>query len=202
MRAYGPAVVVTLALAGCPAAQKLPDKVPTAPVLPVLAGTYAEESCRKITNADGTDSFVKQSWIITPSTWSRDVVVYGDDQCTTKQATIHADGPYNVTGPSKSVPGAFDVDRAFSHRVVTAHVDGYIAVLQSYGCGKAPYAVNEPQDVLAGGCKDLGLMPCDKEHDIVKLDKDTIAFGKRPADNDICTPDKRPTELETPLKKQ
>jgi hypothetical protein len=190
-------VVAAIALAGCPAAQKIPDKVPAAPKLPAIAGKFQNDGCLTQPNPDGTDSYLRVTYDVTPSTWSSDTVIYGDEKCTAKEGTIHQDGPYTLTAPSAKVPGAFDVEMSLAHRLVTPHVDGFVALLQSAGCGKAPYAVNEPQDLLQSGCKDLGLAPCQKSFDIVKIDgaAAAITFGKRPADNDTCAADKRPAEL-------
>lgn len=191
-----------LALLGtlaCPGAQKLKDKLPEAPAKPVLAGKFANEGCLAMPAADGTTNYTTLAFELSAATWALDAVMYGDETCSAKQGTIHVEGPYTIGNPALAVPGAFEVDFGFSKRTVTPHVDGFIALLQSLSCGKAPYAVNEPQDVLEAGCKDLGFLPaatCAKDHDLVKVEGDgSLHFGKRPADNDMCTADKRPQEL-------
>ena len=187
---------VVVLFVGCPGAQKKDEKpVVTAPS---IVGRFAHEGCVTQENADGTQSWAKHNAELTPTTWAADIVIYGDEGCATKYATVHLEGPYTIGAPSTKVAGAFDVDFGFTKRTVTPHVPGFVALLQSYSCGKAPYAVNESQDILDSGCKDLGYQPlaaCPKDHDIVKVDGDVITFGKRPPDNNLCTPDKRPAEL-------
>lgn len=191
--------MLALGISGCPGAQTVKDKLPDAAAKPVLVGKFANDGCLASPNADGTTNYMTLAFDITPSTWAIDVVMYGDEACSAKQGTIRMEGPYTIGNPSVSVPGAFEGDFGFTKRTVTPHVDGFIALLQSLSCGKAPYAVNEPQDILASGCKDLGFLPaatCSKDHDLVKLEGDgSLRFGKRPVDNDMCTPEKRPTEL-------
>jgi hypothetical protein len=57
-----------------------------------------------------------------------------------------------------------------------------------------------PTDTLTTGCPALGQYPvadCSQDYAIAKLENggDVLRFGTRPADNNMCTPDKRPTEL-------
>jgi hypothetical protein len=187
---------LVLLCAACPGAQRVADAPPASP--PSLVGRFVHEGCVPRENADGTQSWLKLAGELSPQTWALDIVVFGDDACTTKYATMHIGGPYRIGAPSAAVPGGFEGDFVFAERTITPHVPGFVALLQSYSCGKAPYAVNEPQDVLERGCPELGFLPlaeCKQDYDIVKLDGDTLTFGKRPADNNLCTPDKRPTEL-------
>jgi hypothetical protein len=56
-------------------------------------------------------------------------------------------------------------------------------------------AVGKPAD-LAAGCAGLGQYPlssCDRDYDLVSIDGDTLRFGERPADNNMCSEEKRPT---------
>jgi hypothetical protein len=198
-----PALVLgsVVSLAACPGAQKVTDKLPDAPTKPVIHGKFANEGCLSSPNADGTTSYLTLTFDVNPSSWAGDVIMYGEETCTTKQGTIHMEGPYTIGNPSTVVPGAFEMDATFGKRTVTPHVDGYIALMQSLSCGKAPYAVNEAQDIGDAGCKDMGfrsIKECPRDHDLVKLEGDgSLRFGKRPADNDMCSPDKRPTEMST-----
>jgi len=53
-------------------------------------------------------------------------------------------------------------------------------------------------DVYAAGCPALSSYPratCSADYDVVKVDAAALQFGKRPADNDMCTAEKRPTAL-------
>jgi len=187
-----------VALSGCPSSttQVKPD-VPAAPSL--APGKYAHEGCVTHENADGTTSWVQTTYEITATGWKSDTIVYGDEQCATKNATVHTEGTIGALAPSATITGALDATMNVTMRMLTPHVPGYIALMQSYSCGKAPYAVNEAQDILTGGCKDLGFHPlssCGADHDVVKIEADgALIFGKRPADNDLCTAEKRPKEL-------
>jgi hypothetical protein len=56
--------------------------------------------------------------------------------------------------------------------------------------------VGETQDVSRTGA--LGFMPVSKypkEYDLLKRDGDNLLLGKRPSDNNMGSPEKRPREL-------
>ena len=40
---------------------------------------------------------------------------------------------------------------------------------------------------------------CGLDHDLMAMDAAGLYFGQRPADNDMCTPDRRPTALLMPV---
>lgn len=61
-----------------------------------------------------------------------------------------------------------------------------------------PCGLDDPQSVAEEGCAAFGQYPvdaCPADYDLVARDGDTLYFGQRPADNDMCTPERRPTEL-------
>lgn len=190
-------VVVIAAVAACPGDQKRPDPQTIAPAPPALAGGWAS-ACFAVQNADGTDGFAKMEFDIQPATWALDFSFYGDDACASRLGTVHVDGPYALEGPSTVLPGAFDARFDFATRTVTPHVDGFIAFLQSMSCGKAPYGVGKTQDILDAGCPAMGFQPkasCASDYDVVFVNGSTLQFGQRPADNNMCSPDKRPKAL-------
>jgi hypothetical protein len=139
----------------------------------------------------------KLTFDIGASTWKLDYVTYGDDACSTPFATVHIEGPYELGGASPTVAGATLGRFAFSKKTVTAHVaaaSGFLAGPQ--GCGAGSFPENVAVDIGGAGCAGLGQRPlaqCGQDYDVVSLEGDSLTFGARPADNDLCTEDKRPT---------
>lgn len=190
-------VVVAVAVSACPGDSKRPDPhvIPLAP--PPIAGGWSS-ACFAVQNADGTDGFAKTEFDIQPSTWALDLSFYGDDACASRLGTVHVDGPWVIERPSTILPGAFEARFDFATRTVTPHVDGFIAFLQSMSCGKPPYAKGATQDILAAGCPAMGFQPqpsCASDFDVVFVNGSSLQFGQRPADNNLCTADKRPKAL-------
>ncbi|MDP2341572.1 MAG: hypothetical protein Q8O67_11475 [Deltaproteobacteria bacterium] len=195
--------VALAALAGCPGGQTKPDDKGLAHATPPIVGGWSS-ACFPLSYEDGTEGFAQLVFDMTPTAWALDYTMFDDAACTSRLGTIHVDGPWVVERPSATLPGAFEARFDFGTRTVTPHVDGFIAFLQSMACGKSPYAVGAAQDILASGCPTLGFQPtatCRSDYDLVFVNGGTLQFGARPKDNNMCTPDKRPTALGAPLAK-
>jgi hypothetical protein len=130
--------------------------------------------------------------------WALDYRVYGDPGCRAPLFVVRIEGPYELTGPSAAVPGAYEGRFGFTKKTITPLAASAVDFLQSAnGCGGEGWAENVATDV-AGGCPNLGQYPladCGADYDLVERRGDELRFGNRPADNDMCTPDERPTAL-------
>lgn len=108
-------------------------------------------------------------------------------------------GPYEVGPAVHPIPGAFEGDfhEAFKKvRLLTDDAE-LIAALGLAECGLVP---GEMVDISATGCANWkSVAECGTDHDLFAMDAEGVYFGVRPADNDMCTPDRRPAALLTPV---
>ncbi|HEU4539007.1 MAG TPA: hypothetical protein VFS00_33030 [Polyangiaceae bacterium] len=139
------------------------------------------------------------SFDIGPSDWSLDYDVYGDAACSSPFFTVRIEGPYELTGPSSAAAGAYEGRFGFATKVIVPRSQAAVDFLGSpQGCGGGEWAVGQATDVLASGCAALGQYPastCPADYDLVARQGDELRFGARPADNDMCSPAKRPAAL-------
>jgi hypothetical protein len=164
----------------------------TAPAALDLAGRWLSECVDQ-----GNGTFARLDFDLTESDWALEYVVHGDAACSAALATVHIAGGYAVERPSAAVAGAHEARFGFGDKTITAHVDAIAEQLTSAGCGADAWQLGVAQSV-ADGCAAFGQHPiadCPADYDVVKRDGDQLNFGKRPADNDMCTAAKRPTEL-------
>lgn len=136
------------------------------------------------------------SFDLTESAWTLDYAAFADATCATPNLTVRIEGPYSLGAVSTTVPEAREGSFGFGRKTVTPHNEGAAGFLPQ-ACGGGTFAVGKATDITAG-CAGLGAYPpaeCPTDHDIVALVGDTLRFGARPADNDMCTPAKRPTAL-------
>lgn len=165
-------------------------------VAPDISGAWVSP-CIASPQEDGSVQHFDLTFDIGATDWSVDYVVYGDDACAQPFFTVHIDGPYELTAPSTSVSGAWEGTFSFDEKTVTAanaSAQGFLESLPS--CGTGSFPVDSASDVLTAGCPSLGVYPgssCPADFDLVLRDATTLRFGNRPADNDMCTPAKRPT---------
>ncbi len=171
------------------------DRDPAA--TPDLSGDYLSP-CTPSPQADGTTNYFNLDFSLTQATWTVDYTVHADQACATKLLTVRIEGPYTISAPSQSVPGAYEARFDFSRKAMTPHVQQLADTLNSIpGCGEGGWQVGASGSVAAG-CAPFGQYPladCSADHDLVRLTDAGIEFGARPADNNMCSPDKRPTKL-------
>jgi hypothetical protein len=138
---------------------------------------------------------------LTETTWNLAYEAFADAACATPSLTVQIAGGYELGEASAAVAGAREGRFDFATKTVTPHNAG-VADFLTQACGRAGFAAGAAADIT-GGCAGLGAYPvaeCPSDHDIVQLDADgALHFGARPQDNNMCTPDKRPTALGVPL---
>lgn len=165
---------------------------------PDISGRWLS-ACMPSPQADGSTQSIRLDFALTQSDWTLDYVTHGDDACTVPVVTVAIAGPYTLEQESAEVEGAWEARFGFTSKTIRPEVDGLRDYLNSLeGCGSAEFVTGEAQDVYASGCPAFGQYPrssCEADFDLVKLDGDALYFGARPADNDMCTPEKRPTTI-------
>lgn len=159
----------------------------------MLAGHWTSAACETA----GQNHF-KRDFTMTDATWSLAFELYADDQCTQKIAVVDIGGGYSIGAASQTVAGANDAEFDFGTRTVTPLAQPFADFLGQSKCGNGTWTVGGKQDILAAGCAPIGAYPlamCKADFDVVKVDGTRLYFGNRPADNDMCTADKRPKAL-------
>ncbi len=157
-----------------------------------LVGTWESPSCESI----GGNNFIQRHFTLTENTWTLNLNAFGDAQCQVKLFTARIQGPYTLVQNSAAVPGATEGNFGFGELYMTPHVQGLADAFQNAKCGTGTWKVGEEQRTTETGC--LFFRPtsaCGTDHDLVKVEGNQLFFGQRPADNDMCSPEKRPTAL-------
>ena len=161
---------------------------------PSLAGTW-ESDCIA---ASPTQVF-RVHFELDASTWKLDYVAFGDTACTAPFLTAHIEGPYDLIEPSRIVANAWDARFAFAKKTLLPHDANAAGFLASEaGCNRPGFVAGVATDVLDAGCAGLGLQPlasCPAELDLAARDGDVLRLGERPADGNLCTPERRPRAL-------
>lgn len=162
-----------------------------------LPGDYRSD-CLAAPTADGGTQYTRLDFAIAEATWAVDYTVHGDAACTSPLVTVHIEGPYELGAPVAGMEGVIEARFGFTEKKITPHVEALAGALASMGCGSGTWTAGEGQNVLETGCAGFGQYPrsrCEADFDLVKVTPEGVQFGARPADNDMCTPAKRPTAL-------
>jgi hypothetical protein len=162
-----------------------------------LSGRWDSPTCEALPNGDGTNSYIQRHFQLTEADWTLNMTAFGDAQCQVKLFSARVRGPYTLVQDSQKVEGATEGDFRFNERFMTAHVQDLAGAFNASKCGAGDWTVGVEQAVPNACLFFQPLASCGADHDVVKVDGDKLFFGQRPADNDMCSPDKRPQALGT-----
>ncbi|MFY8030782.1 MAG: hypothetical protein ACOVO5_03020 [Devosia sp.] len=174
------------ALAAGPAIAAEPDRV----ALETLRGTYVSQ---KAENWYG--GFGHREFVFADGTWSLTFTHALDPEMTQRTFQFRTGGAYKVLDPVPAVDGAFHTVFSEDWKHVTLLTD-QPEVIAGMGMAECGLSYNLETDISQSGCAAWRpVAVCGEDHDLFALSAEDLHFGVRPADNDMCTPDKLPTEL-------
>ncbi len=144
----------------------------------------------------GRGTFGTREFTFKDGQWSLRFELALDPGMTQKVFGFSTKGTYEVQKASSAVPGAFETLFREDQKTVTLLTkDPKLAA--AFGLAACALVPGTPTDISATGCaiwKPVSV--CGEDHDLLAQDEaGGLYFGVRPDDNDMCTPDKRPTRL-------
>lgn len=161
-----------------------------------LQGAWTSAVCESMPNPDGSKTYFQRKFTLTETDWTMHFNAFGDPGCSMKLFTARVEGPYTLRQDSATVGGATEADFGFGRHYMTAYVQPIADWFQGAGCGGQPWKLGEEQETSKTGCVFFKpVAACGTDHDVVKVEGRQLFFGQRPADNDMCTPAKRPQAL-------
>lgn len=153
-------------------------------------GTYRSAAPEPWYGGFGTREFV-----FADGEWQLTFLHALDPAMTMRTFQFRTGGPFEIVGSSDAVEGAFDgtFNEAWKHVTLLTEIPDVIAGMGMADCGLTP---NLETDISETGCAAWRpVSVCGQDHDLIAMTEGGVQFGVRPADNDMCTADKRPTAL-------
>lgn len=164
-----------------------------------LNGTYKD---RKAVDW-GRGTYGAREFTFNKGKWTLSFVLSLDPEMKNQVFIFRTEGEYKVLEPSATVPDAYNTLFIEKKKFVTLKTaDTKLA--QAFGLSSCGLIQNREKDISQTGCSLWkSVKECNEDHDLLSLDKDgKLYFGLRPQDNDMCSADKRPTQLYIPVEKQ
>jgi len=181
--------VVVLIVAGCVA----PAVGAAAP--PDIRGFWEHDAC-VVQEREGRRTGSRSAFAFFDREWGLVFTQYADEDCRVRVSTAVMRGTYESTGPSTSVPGAYETTFRFSYRGLVVFDEVLLATVRA-SCEPGSWKLEEEREVTARGCLWLeSLEACAQEYDLVAVDGRSLRLGERPlAGRNLCAPERRPTRV-------
>jgi kynurenine formamidase len=164
------------------------------PILGRLDGRWRSTTPEPIIRPDGQVVYLRRTLSIDGRKWSMAFTFSADANGTRPLFWGRNSGAVSI-GDYRALDQTYEALFAFDRRRLTPHTPKTAEALTAAGCGAAAWAVGVEQDVTETGCPPFrvrALASCAGEYDVVRLTKRGLWLGARPADGDLCTPDRRP----------
>ncbi|MEM9987765.1 MAG: hypothetical protein AAF804_21965, partial [Bacteroidota bacterium] len=162
-----------------------------------LSGTYADVEPFPYDGAWASREFQFQD-----GKWSLVFTMGLDPKLENQAFRFRMFGRYEVQNPSSVVAGAFET-LFWEDKILVTILTEDEAIVADFGLADCALGYQTETDISATGCAFWApLTECNQDHDLVRMDKvGRLYFGERPDDNNMCTPDRRPTKLTLPVSK-
>lgn len=173
------------------------DNPQTKSALENLSGTYSDPAPYAYGKAWG-----KRVFTFSKGRWTLLFTLGLDPDLKAQVFTFRTEGTYKVLDPSAVVKDAYNAVFYEEHKWLTLKT-GDPGLIQAFGFSACNLVKDVETDVSPTGCSAWkSVSDCPGDYDLLALDKSgKLYFGERPADNDMCTPEKRPTKLTPPVVK-
>jgi hypothetical protein len=173
----------------CTSAASAQDFLPRADVLAVN-GTFRSAAPEPWYGGFGTREFT-----FADGQWQLTFTHALDPAMTMRTFQFRTGGPFRIGEASEAVAGAFDGVFHEDWKHVTLLTDNP-EIIAGMGMADCSLTYNLEADISETGCAAWRpVAVCGEDHDLFAMDATGVYFGVRPADNDMCTPDRRPTAL-------
>lgn len=185
---FATAALATAALA-CATVASAQEFLPRANV-DAVTGTYRSAAPEAWYGGYGTREFT-----FADGHWQLIFTHALDQGMTMRTFQFRTGGPFEIGQGSDVVKGAFHgvFHEDWKHVTLLTENPEIVGAMGMADCG---LTYNLEADISATGCAAWRpVESCGQDHDLFAMDANGVYFGVRPADNDMCTPDKTPTAL-------
>lgn len=156
-----------------------------------LSGTYVDPAPYNYGKAWG-----KRVFTFDKGKWTLLFTLGLDPELKMQVFTFRTAGTYKVLDKSKAVDNTYNAVFYEDKKWVTLKTDD-ANLIQAFGFAACNLTKDVEKDISITGCSAWqSVADCPGDYDLLSLDKDgKLYFGERPADNNMCSPEKRPTKL-------
>lgn len=162
-----------------------------------LSGTYQD----LVPYAYG-DAFGQRTFTFDQGTWTLEFTLGLDPNLNNQVFQFRTFGSYKIIESSSIITHAFNAEFGEDKKFLTLKTDDP-QLIEAFGFSSCELIPFVEKDISADGCALWKTVEeCPIDYDLLAMDeKGLLYFGVRPPDNDMCSADKRPTQLTPPVTK-
>lgn len=150
----------------------------------------------------GSAGFRTREFNFTKDHWQIEVVFYVDRELSKPLFSFIGEGRYTLAGNSITLSEATNAEFYFDKKNLTLLTND-AATISRFNFNPCNLTKGVTKDISASGCSNFtSVAACGQEFDLVGIEQNVLRFGARPADGNMCSPDKRPKSFGQPLLKQ
>ena len=182
---------------GCSEATDLLPQDSQKQALQSLSGTYMDEAPYAYGEAFGQRIFTFDE-----GKWTLEFTLSLDPNQQMKVFKFRTYGTYEVLESSSIVSEAYNALFLEEKKYLTLLTDNP-ELVQAFGFAPCGLELGVEKDVSEKGCSGWpAVSQCNEDHDLLSLDAEGLLyFGERPADNNMCSAERRPIKLTPGVKK-
>jgi hypothetical protein len=156
-----------------------------------LSGTYADANPYPYGQAWG-----KRVFTFDKGKWTLDFTLSLDPDMKMQVFKFRTFGTYKVQEKSNKVANTYEAVFYEEKKFLTLKTTDE-NLINAFGFAPCNMTVDVEQDVSEKGCSGWkSVKDCPGDYDLLSLNKEgNLFFGNRPQDNDMCSPENRPTSL-------
>ena len=160
-----------------------------------LSGSYADLAPYNYGKAWG-----KRIFTFDKGKWTLDFTLALDPEMKMQVFNFRTLGTYKIQDKSSKVADTYNAVFYEEKKLLTLKTSEE-NLIKAFGFAPCNMTKDVEQDVSEKGCTGWkSVAECPADNDLLSLDKDgKLYFGSRPQDNDMCSPEKRPTSLTPPV---
>lgn len=162
-----------------------------------LSGTYAD-----VTPYNYGKAYGKRIFTFDKGNWTLDFTLSLDPEMKMQVFKFRTFGTYRIQNKSTTIADTYEAVFFEEKKFLTLKTNDE-KLIKAFGFAPCALKVDVEHDVSENGC--IGwksVRECPGDYDLLSLDNEgRLYFGNRPQDNDMCSPEKRPTALTPPVTK-
>lgn len=160
-----------------------------------LLGRWKSASAESV----GSVGFRTREFTFAKDRWLIEVIFYGDAEMTKPLFSFVGEGPYALIENSAVLPEATNAAFFFDKKRLILLTDD-AAVISQFKFDACNLKKGILKDISASGCANFtSVAACGQEYDLVNIERGILRLGARPADGNMCSEEKRPRSLGSPL---